>query len=509
MRIAASYGLTLATTLVLASPAEAQTLADLLEQAEAMEAAATPPATVKPVPPQRPAADQKPPPTAAADRRLPTPRGNEANASIARVQAVFQEKYAGPLKDADKAALCGELLALLESTQTPADRWALMTEALRLASEAGDVASATATTSKLAAEFQISLLEVKFGSLKELAANTPPASLSSLATECLTLARLAIDAGDFECATKSVALAKAAARRGKNNDLAAVANRIAVAIKDREKVAKRMESLREELAQSPDDPALNAEVGLILCLQENKWPQGLPKLLKAEDPALRKLAQLEINGAVNLRERVAVGNAWWAWAETQKAPFNDAGRQRALGYYNEALEEAQGLERAMLEKRIASISQAGPGSGEAIALASLQETDTAEVYGGVTKDGTFNGVPYTCGGVKHPKAIYTAPKSQGTAMIAFRPPPGSRRLRGTTGVFSVAGKENEQPGSAMVMEIVVDGKTVWQSPKLAQREQTAKFDVALDNAARVELRTRATGNNASCWGAWLDPVFVK
>ena len=162
----------------------------------------------------------------------------------------------------------------------------------------------------------------------------------------------------------------------------------------------------------------------------------------------------------------------------------------------------------MLEKRIASLSGSGPGSGETVALADLQELETAELYSGVTKNGTFNGQAYTCGGVEYTKGIYTPPKTQSTAMIAFRPPAGARRLRGGAGVFSMAGKDN-QPGSAITMEIAIDGDVVWKSPALVAREQMARFDVPLNNGSRVELRTRTAGNNASCWGAWLDPVFVK
>ena len=177
-------------------------------------------------------------------------------------------------------------------------------------------------------------------------------------------------------------------------------------------------------------------------------------------------------------------------------------------FYNQAVVGLEGLERAVLEKRIAAISASGAGTGQAVALADLQELETADVYSGVTKNGTFNGQSYTCGGLEYSKGIYTPPKAQSTAMIAYRAPPGARRLKGGAGVFSLAGKDN-QPASAMTMEIAVDGEVVWRSPAFTAREQAARFDVPLNNATRVELRTRAAGSNASCWGAWLDPVFVK
>lgn len=99
-------------------------------------------------------------------------------------------------------------------------------------------------------------------------------------------------------------------------------------------------------------------------------------------------------------------------------------------------------------------------------------------------------------------------KAQGSTMIAYRPLPTARRLKGGAGVFSLAGKEN-QPACAMTMEVAIAGEDVWNSPTLTAREQTARFDAPLNNATRVKSRTRAVGNNASCWAAWLNPVIVK
>jgi len=73
---------------------------------------------------------------------------------------------------------------------------------------------------------------------------------------------------------------------------------------------------------------------------------------------------------------------------------------------------------------------------------------------------------------------------------------------------SLASKEN-QPACAMTMKVAIDGEVGWNLPLLTAREQAAQCDVPQSNATRVEFRTRAVGNNASCWGAWLDPVIVK
>jgi len=485
--------------LVGGTPVLAQDLAGLLEEAER-----TAPAPV----PARQAEGPARPASPTPEKRHPRPGATEAATATSRVKAVFRERYSGPLRPADKAALAGEILELLKSTTNKADRWALQAESLRLASEGGQVDLAISTAKALTGEFQVELVDLMFDVLKQLSSSAPATAAGRLASECAAIVRTAVDRGQFETAAKAILLAKGLARKGKDPELVAQINRLAMMVKDREKMDKRLTAVLEELKASPAETELNAEAGLLLCLLKGRWAEGLPLLMKAGNPSLARLAQLELNGAKTLREQIALGDAWWSLAESQKGPMEDAAQQRSLQFYNEAVSGAEGLERAMLEKRIASLSGSGAGSGETVALADLQELESMEVYGGVTKNGTFNGQAYTCGGVPYAKGIYTPPKSQSTAMIAFRPPAGARRLKGGAGVFSMAGKD-DQPASAMTMEIAIDSDVVWRSPALTAREQIARFDVPLNNGTRVELRTRAAGNNASCWGAWLDPVFVK
>ncbi len=43
---------------------------------------------------------------------------------------------------------------------------------------------------------------------------------------------------------------------------------------------------------------------------------------------------------------------------------------------------------------------------------------------------------------------------------------------------------------------------------MKKRDDTATFDVAIRNAATLQLRTTCTGHNNN-WAAWLDPVIVQ
>ena len=112
------------------------------------------------------------------DRRTPLPAAAEALTATSRVKAVFRERYSGALKPADKAALATEILELLKSTSNQADRWALLSEALRLASEGGQVDLAIATAKTLSGEFQVESADMMLTVLKQLSSSAPPAAAS-------------------------------------------------------------------------------------------------------------------------------------------------------------------------------------------------------------------------------------------------------------------------------------------------------------------------------------------
>jgi hypothetical protein len=102
------------------------------------------------------------------------------------------------------------------------------------------------------------------------------------------------------------------------------------------------------------------------------------------------------------------------------------------------------------------------------------------------------------------------PKANSPSVVVYRLPGGAIRLRGHVGIFTPDyAKPDDQPASPVTFVIVADGTVVWSSTPLKKRDDTARFDVAIRNASKLELRTAATGHNANAWAAWLDPVIVK
>jgi hypothetical protein len=225
---------------------------------------------------------------------------------------------------------------------------------------------------------------------------------------------------------------------------------------------------------------------------------------------LVRVATAEIATPTALPEITRLADAWWDWAESQKPPWKLAAQARAVFLYARVVDDLQGLDKARVEKRIATVAAAGGGTGQTMFLADLEEAEVKGVINNFfSKNGTL-GAAFTVSGKPYPKAVMALPDSNATSTVAYRLPAGVVRARGRVGIFTPKyAKPTDQPAAPIAFQLVADGEIVWSSPPLNKRDDTATFDVAIRNAAKLELLTTCTGHNNNAWAAWLDPVIVK
>ena len=445
-----------------------------------------------------------------AAARSPVPNKDASETSSARLKEIFGNELTAAVSPKSKSALAKQFVTQADATENAADRWVLLSEALRLATDAGDAVTAIPLIDRIPAEYEVEGRASRLEALSRLVPKVAQAESTDLARRCLDLARDIEGSVAKDLAPRAVSVATAAARKSKNADLVAEATRLAAKQKDRQKIDKELQSIRAKLNVAPDDPELRLEAGQFLCFRAGQWKEGLLLLEKGSDPQLAAIARIELASETSSADHVRLGDAWWEWAETQKSAVKVAAQMAAARHYSSALPETDGLEKARLEKRLNTSASASGGTGEAAPLALLPEIDVVGAQNGMSKNGTFNGKPFTCRGKKYPTAVLTHPSDKGTAKISFRVPAGVRRLRGTAGIFSLDGTPPaQQPGSPIVMSIVADGEVLWTSPQFTAREQSVAFDVDIAGCVRLELHTTSVGAANTSWGAWLDPVLVK
>ena len=84
-----------------------------------------------------------------------------------------------------------------------------------------------------------------------------------------------------------------------------------------------------KLKTSPDDVASCTVVGRHLCLTKDDWDQGLALLAKGSDPALKSLAQRDLEQVQTPHALAELAGDWWACSEKQlpngSRPHSEAG----------------------------------------------------------------------------------------------------------------------------------------------------------------------------------------
>jgi hypothetical protein len=443
--------------------------------------------------------------------RFPVPAPAAQEQAIEKVRDVFQRDYAASARGVQKSDLARQLLEQAEKTADALDRWALLSESARLAIEAGDTDLAFTAVESMWRDYQVDRTQVAADVLGRLSKKVPSTASGGFVRRCLELVRdLHGTQSDAVDTQKILALAAASAKKTGDLDLQAEVSRVIHRDKERQRAAREIKTLRARVEAEPNDADLNLQLGRLLCLKWCDWRTGVGFVEKGGDQALASLARAEAAGVAKADTQGALADAWWSWAESQRSPWKQLGLARAAVHYAEVLNDREGLDRARVENRLAEAMEAGGGTGEQAFLADIKESAVAGAANGFTKNGTFNGIAFTCRGKPYPKSVFAHPSDGGTAKVAFRMPPGVRRLRGSVGIFSLAtAPPSQQPGSAITFRAVVDGEPVWVSPPLSKRDQAVVFDVDLRGSRVLELQTSSMGSANMGWGAWLDPVIIK
>jgi hypothetical protein len=322
--------------------ASADSLADLVEQAN------QDPETLAPDVPRNSHAQEMP---SAAARK----------AAVSKVREVFGDEFSRCSKSAEKIALSSQLTAEADQSRDPAERWALLTESLRLSAEAADIPSAIGLVERLAVDFTGVGPDEKLDALSMLAAKAPSAHASPVLQSMLAVVRDLIDSGKYDLATKALASAAGLARKAKDQNAATEVSELQLTVKELAKERKLIDSFEEKLTKSADDPIICLDAGKFFCFKIEDWAKGLPLLAKGKDADVTVIAQRDLAAKAEPGSIRAVADAWWDWAEEQPTTTREAARRRAASLYEQVVDSVAGLDKTKLEKRIATALTADSG----------------------------------------------------------------------------------------------------------------------------------------------------
>lgn len=483
------------------------TLADLLEAEADAQPVGGIPATQSPTSPS-PLSQA----AAAGPKRLAVPPAGEVKAALAKVQDIFSTEYAAAKTADAKAKLATQLASHAAADQSPAARTALLREAVRLAVEAGDVKVALEAAGKMIDAFDVDSDAAMLEVYKSLLRTASPDAARELGQSILKFVDDATRDGRHEAVEKAVPVLLSVSRKTRDPLLVKATSALKLRMAEKAAFASRLAPLRAKLADSPDDPQANLELGQLLCFTARNWQEGLPYLAKGADGALATIAKAEAKAGDSPEPRIAVSLAdgWLSWSQGQKGSFRAVAEQRALDHYLAASGQVGGLEGMRIGKHITELEKKTGFKGFATPLHQLKVIESSNGQVGLNLNGTFNGTKYTVQGKEWPQSFCLPPNTSSTSVIRFELQGKHRRLQGHVGIFSMPDTpEKTQPGSPIVFTLTGDGKDLWRSPPLAKRDQLARFSVDISGVTSLELKTTATGSSWGAWAAWLNPELVE
>ncbi|HEY1786135.1 MAG TPA: NPCBM/NEW2 domain-containing protein, partial [Pirellulales bacterium] len=294
-----------------------------------------------------------------APAKAPVPDADALKAAIAEIQSLLKADFSAAKKPDQRIALAEKLLGLAKDSDAPTERYALLSEAQRLAASAGDAGLAMQAIGAQAEEFAVQRLELAADMLDSLASKElPAAARKELVEAILPLIDEAAAASQFKLARRLAAIGLAVARKASATDAAKTLARQSHDLAAQEKLAEAADAARKQLAEKPDDAEAHLTLGKYLCLVAGDWDAGLPHLKQGSDPALRSIAERELAGAETPADQVKLGDQSWDLADEQKGVEKDRYRSRAGYWYEQAIGELSGLSKAKVEKRLADLPAA-------------------------------------------------------------------------------------------------------------------------------------------------------
>lgn len=273
------------------------------------------------------------------------------------IKDLYKTDYAKLNTAKDRAALAAKLIqAAAETKDDPVGRFVLLREACDLTVQAGDLAGALKVVNQLADTFAIDVPEMKLKILGKAFRTATTAAQNQVVIEaCLAVLQEAISADNYDVALHLVDVAESASKK---INVAALMTRVQAHGREVREAQKEYELARaaaETLKQKPDDPDANLVQGKYLCRRKGDWQQGQPLMVKEAHPALRALAQKDLEAPVGATEQTAVGDGWWDQAEKEQSLAKGRLLQRALTWYQRAAPGLSGMAKATVEKRMAEL----------------------------------------------------------------------------------------------------------------------------------------------------------
>ncbi len=283
----------------------------------------------------------------------PVPPAEEQEQTRKLLRDLFRTDYANRTARGMNALAVKLLQFSKEEGKGSAMRFVLLDEARDLAARAGEPALALEAVAALTRHYRVDALKMRQETVETAGRSaSSPATSRELAEAYLALMEDLAKAEEYDAAKGLASRAQSAARKARDQGLYERLQAL-----DKEIGALRAEYGRvkpslQTLQENPNDPEANLAAGTYFCFTRDQWDRGLPHLARGSDPGLAELAAAELGKPETPESQAELARQWREAARKKTARVKSGCEQRALYWYEKALQGTRGVGGVELRQEV-------------------------------------------------------------------------------------------------------------------------------------------------------------
>ncbi|PAY20217.1 hypothetical protein CKO51_07210 [Rhodopirellula sp. SM50] len=311
--------------------------------------------------------------------KQPIPSADSITAKMQTVRDLFQPEYLQAKQREQRIAVADQMRETADETKNdPEGRFALYRVAREIYIGESDFDSAFEMVDLLDQSFEaIDVMGLKRDVIESVAGRGVPTTEFSdaainVAEDCLHAGRL--DDGIAICKTLLAAVKRLPTPQlGRLND-------VQQQLADAQALFSVYQRGLTSLESNPDDADAQSAVGKYLCLVENRWADGLPRLAAGSDPLYREAASNELTLSNAEMTELQVADGWFKIIDSSESSFEKRSlANHAKSFYQSARLKTAGLEVRKIDQRLIVLNALGtPGPLSAARIRAEQREAAAK-----------------------------------------------------------------------------------------------------------------------------------
>ena len=474
--------------------------------------------------------------------RLPKPESE----SVKRAVKDIREAYAEDYQDAEqgtrnKHKLALKLNAAAAGETDEAVQFALLKEAIRLLSDAGQASDLIRTTDMMVDRFKIDELKIKVYFLKKIASENKTKRSDLAITDVMQrVADQAIAEDQYDKALELLAAVVSMGERTKDSKLVREYESILATTRREAEQFQVVREAQQILDEKPLDPSANRTVGEWYCLKKNRWEEGVTYLALGDQPEMKAISRLDLKLEKSSADLLQLGDLCWERGD-QSPEDRDAFKSRAVFWYRQVQPDLAGVAAKKTSNRIESW-EAETGRFSANEQQEQSKQTQKEIEGDKQDDKPLlakrskplskfkprkSDAPRNLAGqilwsskgrvvLKAGQKPIQIPGKNNLYLHPYRRPGRSalvydldgryRSFTGGVGVPDIPGVK--RPESEITFSVIRDGeeKEISQTGRRGKRSYEP-FALDVTGVKTLVLTTQCEGNFLGCFAFWFNPVL--